>query len=76
MGEFDIANKSDREIRLCHTRAFVADLFAAHPRSPDMSRRWSDIAREWRDLARLQERTAASYRKIEQMLDDLRHLQP
>lgn len=71
-GHFDITNKIDRSIRRCKTRAFAAELFAANPRAPGMSNKWTGIAKLWRDLADLQERTARSGARIAKQFAELK----
>jgi hypothetical protein len=63
MEHFDITKKHHREVRLCKTRAFAAELFAAFPRDPDMESRWRDIAREWWNVAEMKERAHETMKK-------------
>jgi hypothetical protein len=52
--------KSSHDPRYCRTHAFVAQLFAAHPRHASHADLWNDIARSWQHLAALKEQVERS----------------
>lgn len=60
LANFDIANKKDRDLRRCRTRAFAAHLFARYPLHPSNAEAWAYVARAWEDLAILKEHMSSA----------------
>ena len=64
MADFDIADRLDRDIRHCRTRAFAARLFARRPIHHSNAAAWEQVARAWEDLALLRAQVAVTNRQI------------
>jgi hypothetical protein len=50
---------------ICRTHAFVATLFAVHPRHRSNAQTWAYVARAWSDLAELKERAKTSLLEVD-----------
>jgi hypothetical protein len=64
MADFDIADRIDRDIRHCRTRAFAARLFASHPLHHSNAPAWERVARAWEELASLRAQVAVTNRQL------------